>query len=397
MRRYLFVFLSVFTTIVCMPYNADVQTLVKGKLVDVNGSVIPFASITLSSNPRIGTVTNLMGEFSMQNISHGDILVVDHLGYERLLIPVSDILGVENVVYTLIQKFIEINEVVVTSNGVKDIIKEAASKINVNYPLEYPMAQGIFRKQMMKGDEYAFFGECDMSLIWNSFLEMNSIGKYEQLQKVSSIRISEDRLLNEMWYISANLAPMLTSYPIHSFIVRNDDYIWEIESISEKSGTQVMEINFKEKVATQSQLYGKVYISMEDRAVMACIYYAKTNHLAAGKIFSVSTVEFSEGEQAYSIYYKKHEQRDKWMLNYARIEWISDAKIRVNDFEIPRMFYDGKITLTYDYMILDWSDITSRRDKRGFEKPSDPFIKLRKKYPKANMSEFKIILPDYKF
>ena len=136
MKRCSYAILAFFAMIVCMSHNAGAQTLVRGKLIDENGSVVPFASVTLVSNSQIGTVTNLMGEFSMQNISLRDTLIVDHLGYERLLIPAKDIPSSESLVYTLIQKLIEIPEVVVTPNGVKDIIKEAASKIDDNYPLE---------------------------------------------------------------------------------------------------------------------------------------------------------------------------------------------------------------------------------------------------------------------
>jgi|GEM_PF-5131148 hypothetical protein len=395
MRRYLFVFLSVFTTVSGMSYNADAQTLVRGKLVDESGSVVPFASVTLASNPQIGTVTNLMGEFSMQNISLEDILIVDHLGYEKASIPVRDISEVGNAVYTLTQKLIEIPEIVVTPNGVKDIIKEAISKIDDIYPLEYPVAHGIFRKQMMKGDEYAFFGECDMDLVWNSFPEMNRTGKYEQHQRVSNIKVSEDRFFHEMGYVSATSESMLRSYPISDFILKSDNFLWKVESISEKSGIQVMEVSFKESTPTQRELYGKIYISLEDHGIIASIYTIKSNTLTLKDFFGTTTMDFSPGKQTYSVYYKR--QEGKWMFDYGRMEWISDAKITTSKKRVAEMNYAGEITMVYDYIVTGWSSIANQKEKKEFEKPSDPFIKLKDQYPKTDMSEFKVILPDYKF
>ena len=396
MRRYLFVFLSIFTIVFCMPYNADAQTLVRGKLVDESGSVVPFASVTLASNPQIGTVTNLMGEFSMQNVSLEDILIVDHLGYEKVSIPVRDISEVENAVYTLTQKLIEIPEIVVTPNGVKDIIKETVSNIDNIYPLEYPVAHGIFRKQMMKGDEYAFFGECDMDLVWNSIPEMNRTGKYEQQQRVSNIKVSEDKFLNDMGYVSGQAERMLMSYPIADFIIsKRDNYIWQVESISEKSGMQVMEVSFKEKTITPLEMYGRMYISLEDRGIMAFMYNAKANSLTFKSPFGTTVIEFSKGDCMYSVFYKK--QGDRWMFDYGRMEWISDAKVTTSKKKITEINYTGKITMAYDYIVTGWGGIADQKEKKNFERLNDPFIKLKDKYQKTDMSAFKVILPDYKF
>ena len=433
----------IFASLLCFSNSASAQFVIRGKLINEAGRAVPSASIVISSRPRVGTVTNLAGEFSLQAYSN-DTLVVDHLGYERLLISASNMQRIENPVYMLIRKSIEIPEIVVTPDGIKFIIKEAYSKIESNYPMEYPIAQGTFRKQMMKGDEYAFFGECNMDFICNSIPDANRRNEIGQRQKVSNIRISEDKFFDEMGYLWASIDLILMPYPVLSFIgTKVDNYIWALENISERSGMQIAEISFKESIATQSNLRGTVYISLNDRGIIAYTYTFKSFPLKRRNIFNTFAMEFSEGDQTFSVFYRK--EKDKWFFNYARMDWISDAKITLgrrrairedderritegdqiftvfyrkeNDklvFNLEKMDsisnakiisdrrreaqvnYEGKITMTYDYIVSGWMGAT-RRERRDFNKTEDPFIKLKGLYPKTDMSEFKVILPDYKF
>ena len=372
----------------CNPAWAQVS--VRGQIIDENGKGLPFASVYILSNPQVGTISNLSGEFSMQNVLPQDTLVVDYLGYEILKIPIQEMINSDNQIYALTQKSIEIPEIVITPEGVKDMIKEAYSKIADNYPAAYPIIQGIFRKQVVKDGEYSLFGECYLDLRYNSLSEIAKTRSLGGKQRVFNIRLSEDNFLNEDVYLSISPESIITPYPIFSPLYNNqrDNYIWTTEAILEKSGEQIMEISFKSKDASLER-HGRIYVSIKDKAIVAIIDTSKTN--LGGHNSSGVTTETNNSYTTMYAFYKK--ERDKWVLSYNRVDIISDIKY-INKRE-PEKNFESPVIISYDYMTIGWKEISA--EDSNFEKCKDPFSKPGRKYPKTEMSEFTKILPDYKF
>lgn len=59
------------------------QIDVKGVVYDTSGNTVPGASVSMKSNPMLGTVTDIDGNFRLK-ASVGDVLVFTFIGYEPI-------------------------------------------------------------------------------------------------------------------------------------------------------------------------------------------------------------------------------------------------------------------------------------------------------------------------
>lgn len=59
------------------------QINVQGIVYDPSGETVPGANVSMKSNPAVGTVTDIDGNFSLK-ASVGDVLVFTFIGYEPI-------------------------------------------------------------------------------------------------------------------------------------------------------------------------------------------------------------------------------------------------------------------------------------------------------------------------
>ena len=62
------------------------QINVQGIVYDPSGETVPGANVSMKSNPAVGTVTDIDGNFSLK-ASVGDVLVFTFIGYEPIYNP----------------------------------------------------------------------------------------------------------------------------------------------------------------------------------------------------------------------------------------------------------------------------------------------------------------------
>jgi hypothetical protein len=141
---------------------------IKGSVIDTNGNPLPFVAV-LEENTYNGTTTNENGKFYLSIKSEKSTLVFQYLGYKTTKRNVEKN-GTEEIVITLIEENINLNEVVVNKNEnpANEIIRKAIANKKENsektarFKADF-YSRGIFRikdapKKIM-GQKFDFFDE----------------------------------------------------------------------------------------------------------------------------------------------------------------------------------------------------------------------------------------------
>jgi len=127
MRR----FLSLFTMLMLCGVLAFAQNrVVSGKVTDVSGNPVPFASIKIKGTPS-GVAADANGVYSIQ-AKEGDQLEISSQGNEAQTLRVR---GNENVINVQLRPAKEMSEIVVTALGIKRESKKlgySTAKINTD-------------------------------------------------------------------------------------------------------------------------------------------------------------------------------------------------------------------------------------------------------------------------
>ncbi|WP_299497935.1 SusC/RagA family TonB-linked outer membrane protein [Mucilaginibacter sp.] len=120
-------------TIVVAPKNEaseNVQPVpksIKGKVIDEKGQPLPGSSVMIKGT-KIGAVTNIDGEFELNNVPDAAILTVSFIGYKTKEVSVKNISSVMTIALDLDQS--SLNEVVVTGLATSIKRSDAASSIS---------------------------------------------------------------------------------------------------------------------------------------------------------------------------------------------------------------------------------------------------------------------------
>lgn len=110
-----------FVLLSCMLLSPHLSTIaqtqvVKGLVVDVDGTPLPGASIYVKGNTTTGTITNIDGDFSL-NAKVGDVLVISFIGYDQAEVKVTA--TKQKLTITLKDNAEFLDEVVVVGYGVQ--------------------------------------------------------------------------------------------------------------------------------------------------------------------------------------------------------------------------------------------------------------------------------------
>ena len=111
MRRFLY--LSVIFVVLSFPSSALAQTTVKGHVVNQRGEAVEYVSIGFEDD-SVGVISDVSGHF-MITIPAGrkDSLTFSHVSYQTEIIPYQTYGHVEELEVTLIDKVMELTEVVI--------------------------------------------------------------------------------------------------------------------------------------------------------------------------------------------------------------------------------------------------------------------------------------------
>ncbi|WP_316788734.1 SusC/RagA family TonB-linked outer membrane protein [Pedobacter frigoris] len=96
---------------------------IKGKVTDANGLLLSGATIQVKGGGR-GIITDAQGEFEMNNVNKGQVLVVSFVGYKTKEVTVGDS---ENITVVLELNPAQLEAVTVVSTGYQTLSKERAT------------------------------------------------------------------------------------------------------------------------------------------------------------------------------------------------------------------------------------------------------------------------------
>lgn len=104
------------------------QINVQGVVYDPSGETVPGANVSMKSNPAVGTVTDIDGNFSLK-ASVGDVLVFTFIGYEPIEYKLTAADTNLKVRFTDSSELLD--EVVVVGYGVqkKSVLSSAVSRV----------------------------------------------------------------------------------------------------------------------------------------------------------------------------------------------------------------------------------------------------------------------------
>ncbi|WP_204273660.1 TonB-dependent receptor plug domain-containing protein [Draconibacterium mangrovi] len=109
----------------------DQQTTVRGKVVGEEGQPIPGVTVTVKGNSTLGIITDVDGNYQLDNVPGDGTLVFSFVGMKTQEIPVNK----RNVIdVTLVQETIGLEEVVAVGYGVqkKSNLTGSISSVNVS-------------------------------------------------------------------------------------------------------------------------------------------------------------------------------------------------------------------------------------------------------------------------
>lgn len=148
------------------------QLLFRGKVTDSSGKPVADANVWLEST-NIGTVTDVNGTFELGDVPDGKYtLRVSSMNYEgtHVLVDKSD----ENLLISLNNSPLKLNEVVVTGTGTHNRLKNS------------PVAVDIISQKELQNVSFGSFENTMMSLTPSLSFTPNAMGSYLQLNGLSN-------------------------------------------------------------------------------------------------------------------------------------------------------------------------------------------------------------------
>jgi len=166
---------------------------ISGKVVDSETKeTLPFASIGLKGK-SIGTISNLQGEFDFHIPTEfrNEILVISMLGYSNFESPVWSLLTTTSISVEMKKSVIILNEILVKDslNG-DDILFNAFSKIEENYPMKPFMLDGFYRDVKKVGGTHISLLEAAVKIHDENYKEPRNKTKLHERVKLLEVRRS---------------------------------------------------------------------------------------------------------------------------------------------------------------------------------------------------------------
>jgi len=232
------------------------QTIVSGKIVDINNEPLPFVHIRIE-NTNIGTISNDFGLFKL-NTSSESInvrIVITAIGYTAKKISLME--GYH--IIPLSPDVTKLKEVIVVSRDYgKELIQRAINAIPSNYPREEERHTGFFRETASwnKEENPIYVTEAIIEAIKKPYKKKTQSGdvKLVEFRKYESKQLDS---LKTRIYASAHHIHKLDMVARRgAFLGNPDGYKYKIKDTLRQDGKDVYEIFFEKK----NKISGYVYV-----------------------------------------------------------------------------------------------------------------------------------------
>lgn len=366
--------------IISIGVSAQTITL-KGKVLDAtSGEPIPFANIYITPDHTKSTITNLNGEFSLNDLNDQDSIRISYVGYEVLKVK-CPAHWEKDITFQLKSRAYELQEVIISNVTIESLLKEVQKNRKKNYPDKYPILRGIYRKQEVSDNELVALYECNLDLKIPS-VKMVEKGKKPQIS-VSNLKIlnpletSGKRLFGIFLYIEPMAYPTYMELSPENY----NNYSWMIEQITlNDDGDDIYKISYKGTNHNNKNDKGYVYISKKEQAVVALHIVREIQNIQNKN----EDIEIRSSYCFWDVFYKKVEGR--YQYSYMRTECLT----KYYDWEKDQ---DAEYRIAVDYLVD--GNIEQEKECGKFESYNfDPFKRTDGAFIKP-INDFRKILPDY--
>lgn len=251
---------------------------ISGRAIDAETKEpLPFASVGIKGK-SIGTITNLQGEFDFHIAQEyqNEILVISMLGYANYEAPVWSLLSQELNIASMNKSVTVLNEIFVEdslSGG--DILYNALSKVEKNYPMKPFLLDGFYRDIKKVGGTTISLLEAAVKIYDENYAEpRNKLRLHERVQLIEVRRsLGYESKYTSFFDQSNLLEDMLLKNSIrYRQLIPNDGLYYKIirQKDSNYNGRDVY-------VLTHSKYFLlKLYIDKEDFSIIHIEYEENT-------------------------------------------------------------------------------------------------------------------------
>lgn len=297
---------------------------VEATLTDkLTGEPVVFATISVQSS-SIGTVSNLNGHFKMQlpDSLENRSIRISHLGYQSVEIPLSMLAG-QNITYSLNQKVVPLQEVVIRVVDPLKTVKDMIAKRALNYAHD-PVMLTIFYREGVEFGKNINLTEAVLQIYKTGYRNPVSSEQVKllKMRKVSNHGVRDTLMAKvkssiysfQQLDIVKNLPDFLDPDYIQLYDFRHTD-------ITSIDGRRVLVICFRQKPEIYDALYeGELYIDAESYALIRAKFSLNTEFIKkAADIFVVKKdrmLDVAPESVSYDVDYKLY--NGTYYINHIR-------------------------------------------------------------------------------
>ena len=256
--------------------KAQGYKVVEGKILAEDNSPVQYASIVLIPE-MIGTVSNEEGIFELKipENAENDSLMISCVGYKRICISVSKIVGKLNI--QLIHSDITLQEVTIRPVNYRDLIRKAIGKIKNNYPNTPTLSETHLCYEVKQNQKYIIFFDGSLKI---KIPDYSKYGKFFTSYLIDKRIYLKDKDMSRYYYgdyagnILAEL--FLTN---QDFIKNINKYDFYSKSLTTMNDDIAYEIDFKPLNKERPFSYtGKIYVDTTNLAILHLEYSLIENH-----------------------------------------------------------------------------------------------------------------------
>ena len=316
--------------------NSNIYKVVSGKITDKStGKGLPYASVSIK-NGSLGVISNYNGFFSFK-ISYKyytDSLMISHLGYDVRTYNIKDIKNRLNVALT--PKNINLGEITVNGSSCKDLIKSAIADFSKNYFFDAYSFDAFYRETVKKDKKIMIYSEAVLSGYKSKALYRNEKAELIKGRTFRNLIESDTLLIKLKGGIDACFLLDIVREP-PDFLTSNgiDNYVYSLSGVTAWNNNLVYEIKFEPSKQNFANFSGKLFLSINDLAIVASEFEFSDKKIHASEdmfVFRKSRkIKVIPQKTYYMVKYDK--QNGKYFNKYVRGELVISVKKRKKIFK----------------------------------------------------------------
>lgn len=306
--------------------------VLKGKIIDtINSTAVEYASVSINNKP-IGTISNSKGVFLLSFYgSKNDSICFSHLNYYKKKIAINALIGIDSLQIQLNEKEFKLDEIIVKTNSVPEIIEKAIINSNKKIKDKLPLSfETYYREFVNENGRYTKFSD--------GILDYYILGKSNKIKttvRVNQSRAKEVQTENDDkidWDLTSPLdvkeVGMFKAISKLKNILCKDNasnYKFKLLSNTSVDGTEIMLVSFEPKPEINQPLYtGNIEIDKKQNLILSFEYELLPNHaeyskeinllIIRGKLLNtkVKVLFNAVGNDYYLCYVKREIEMKLW-------------------------------------------------------------------------------------